>query len=140
MFATYLLLDPVEEHLPGMSQVLRALSKLDGDQFSILVVAEASPGPRSEVPFAGKALAVAGGKDDQYVCDAFVDGDYSPRRLVNPAVTTDGEDLIPIKRGQVEFFFKRNVVGREAVAEALEVFAQDGGLSERLCWEQSDLS
>ena len=55
MFAKYLFLDdglgkPLGTKLKSMKQVWDALAKLDGDRFSILIVAEAPPTPESGVP------------------------------------------------------------------------------------------
>ncbi|HXG08406.1 MAG TPA: Imm1 family immunity protein [Gemmataceae bacterium] len=119
-----------------MKDVWNAFEKLDGDRFSILIVAEAPGPPESDVAYAGKALAVAGGKDNQYFCEAHVKEDpYASTIVRNPDVPVSYDDWVPLKRGELETFPRHQIVGREAVQEALKAFVKRGELSDKLIWK-----
>ena len=148
MFAKYLLLeDKRDDSHPGkpwlkwkkisrMKDVWDAFEKMDGDRHSILIVAEAPGLPESDVIYSGKALAVAGGKDNQYVCEAYIKKDpYSSTTVRNPDVPVSYDDWVPLKRGELETFPRHRIVGREAVREALKAFVKRGELSDKLIWE-----
>jgi hypothetical protein len=148
MFAQFLLLadeldrqplgEPIRgEKLTSMNQIWKALAKLDGDRYSVLIVAEGPPEPDSDVPYSGKALDVAGGKDNQYVCTAYIKDETTPTTARNPDVPICYEDVW-IKRGELESFFRHDILGREAVRAALEAFVKRGELTDRLIWEESE--
>ena len=122
--------------LSTMEEVWSALEKLDGARFSFFIVAEGPPTPKSEVPFSGKAMSISGGKNSQYLCEAFVNDDYSPSTVRNPDVPVSYDDLVPLKRGVVEYFPRHQIVGRKAVRQALTTFVKEGALSDRLLWEE----
>jgi hypothetical protein len=151
MFAQFLLLadeldrpplgEPVRgEKLKSISQVWTALAKLNGDRCSILIVAEGPPAPDSDIPYSGKALEVAGGKDGQYVCTAFInpEDDRAPTNARNPDVPVSYQDEVWLMRGELESFFSHRILGQEAVRAALEAFVKRGVLTDQLIWEDPD--
>ena len=137
MFAKYILLDPVEHELRSIDQVWDALDRLDGDSCSILIVAERPPIPGvSEVPFSGRAIAIAGGAQDQFLCEAFEDGETEPIRIRNPDVPKSHAESVLLRRGELEEFDRHWIVGRPIVERALKAFAECGELDKDLIWER----
>lgn len=147
MFAKYIHLDdgsdgsrlgknwPQHRLIHGIDDVWKALARMDGDRVSILIVAEAPPTPDSDFPFSGKAMAIAGGNDDQYLCEAYVDDTADPVRARNPAISDADDELVPLTRGQLEHFWRRVIVNRATVRKALEAFVRRGELSDQVDWQ-----
>ena len=76
MFANYLTLEGSGgQELKHLEQVWDALDQLNGNHVSILIVAEGPPEPRSDISWSGKSVHIAGGKNNQYVCTAFLRAD-----------------------------------------------------------------
>jgi hypothetical protein len=148
MFANFLLLadernrPPVGEGVKGdtlkrMAQVWNALDKLDGEYCTILITAEGPPAADADAPYSGKAIEVAGGKDNQYVCTAYIKDEFTPTYAINPGVPVAKTFDVLLKRGELESFPKHLVLGKSDVAAALTAFVTEGKLTDELIWEDA---
>jgi hypothetical protein len=136
VFAKYIALDPIDGELRTINQVWDALDRLDGDRCSILIVAEGPPTRESEVPFSGRAIAIAGGAQNQFLCEAYdANGDYHPIKVRNPEVPISFAEFALLRRGQLEEFHRHWIVGRAIVERALKAFVERGEFDKDLIWE-----
>jgi hypothetical protein len=140
MFAKYLVSEGVRgQVLTSVAQALNELDKLEGDAFSILIVAEGPPVPDSDITWSGKSLHFAGGKNDQYVCTAYVKSERVPTFARNPTVPYSTNCHAWIKRGQLESVYSHDIFGRDLARVALRAFITRGKLTDKLIWEHQPL-
>lgn len=146
MFVKYLYLEDELDGLhpwlrgvktPTLKQIMDALSKLDGEARSMMLIAEGPPIPESGLPFSGKAMVIGGGANDRYCCDAHIENAYSTMSLYDPN-SFGSDEQIPIKRGQLTTTGVAFVVDKHSVIAAVQIFAKRGKLSNALHWYENE--
>ena len=119
--------------LENLEQAVTALGKLDGVFCSMLTVAERPPAPESDLWYSGRALMIAGGKNNEYFC-TFYDEDNS-KHAINPLVHASRGDYVLIRCGELESVSRQCIIDRIVAAEALKAFVAEGKLTDQLIWE-----
>ncbi len=122
--------------LIDVEQALCALDKLDGDRYSVLILAEESPESNSGIPYSGKAIDIGGGENRQYVCTAYIKDETTPTTARSAHIPVSFERQVWLKHAELTPFYAHDVIEHDAVREVIRLFVLRGKLSDKVIWDE----
>lgn len=93
-----------------VEEIVNAVRSLNGEENSVVIISERVPGPLSEVPYAGKSLTVAGGENNQYICELTLTEATEQIMACDRSMPLSRE-LVEIRYVEPLTFYKHEIVG-----------------------------